>query len=42
MVPLSLKVIGPLIDSVFRFAEAANAHRRLEEQRNVGKVILTP
>jgi NADPH:quinone reductase-like Zn-dependent oxidoreductase len=42
MVPLSLQIIGPLIDSVFPFAEAANAHRRLEERRNVGNVILIP
>lgn len=42
MVPLSLQVIAPLIDSVFPLAEAANAHRRLEARRNTGKVILTP
>lgn len=42
MVPLGLHVIGPLIDSVFPFSEAAEAHRKLEDRRNVGKVILTP
>ena len=32
----------PTIDGVFPFSEAAAAHARLEERRNVGKVLLTP
>lgn len=34
--------IRPRIDGVFPFAEAAAAHRRLGERRNVGKVVLVP
>lgn len=34
--------IDPVIDSVHPFADAAQAHRRLEERRNVGKVLLVP
>jgi NADPH:quinone reductase-like Zn-dependent oxidoreductase len=34
--------IKPRIDSVFPFAEAARAHRRITERHNVGKVILVP
>jgi NADPH:quinone reductase-like Zn-dependent oxidoreductase len=32
----------PHIDSTFSFAQAADAHRRLETRQNSGKVILTP
>jgi len=39
---LKAQVIGPLIDSVFPLSKAAKAHQRLEERKNVGKVILTP
>jgi NADPH:quinone reductase len=39
---LKTKIVGPLIDSVFPFSQVADAHRRLEDRRNVGKVILTP
>jgi len=42
MVPLSLQVVRPLIDSVFPFSQVAEAHRKLEDRRNVGKVVLTP
>jgi NADPH:quinone reductase-like Zn-dependent oxidoreductase len=34
--------IEPVIDRILPFAEAAEAHRRLEERLNVGKIILTP
>ncbi|MGW0710477.1 synaptic vesicle VAT-1 family membrane protein [Streptomyces sp. NPDC002643] len=34
--------IKPRIDSVYPFSRAADAHRRLTERRNIGKVILTP
>lgn len=34
--------VRPRVDAVFPFAEAAAAHRRLTERRNVGKVILVP
>jgi synaptic vesicle membrane protein VAT-1 len=34
--------IRPRIDAVVPFAEAARAHRRLTERRNVGKVVLVP
>jgi NADPH:quinone reductase len=39
---LKTKIVGPLIDSVFPFSQVADAHRRLEDRGNVGKVILTP
>lgn len=39
---LKAQIVGPLIDSVFPFSQVAKAHQRLEERRNVGKVILTP
>jgi NADPH:quinone reductase-like Zn-dependent oxidoreductase len=42
LVLLGTGEISPLIDGVFPFAEAAAAHRRLEERLNVGKVLLTP
>lgn len=34
--------ISPLVDSVFPFDRAADAHRRLESRLNVGKVVLVP
>ena len=34
--------IRPHVDCVVPFAEAAEAHRRLDERRNVGKVLLRP
>jgi len=34
--------IAPVIDTVYDFAEAGQAHRRLEDRMNVGKVILVP
>ncbi|HEY2670803.1 MAG TPA: zinc-binding dehydrogenase [Rugosimonospora sp.] len=34
--------IRPLVDSVMPLAEAAAAHRRIEERRAVGKIVLTP
>ncbi|MBC5810226.1 MAG: zinc-binding dehydrogenase [Candidatus Eremiobacteraeota bacterium] len=35
-------VAKPHIDSVFRFDDAASALRRLQEGKNVGKVLLAP
>ncbi len=34
--------ISPVIDGVHPFSRAAEAHARLEERRNVGKVLLVP
>jgi NADPH:quinone reductase-like Zn-dependent oxidoreductase len=34
--------IRPRIDTVFPFAQAADAHRRLIDRRNIGKVVLVP
>jgi NADPH:quinone reductase-like Zn-dependent oxidoreductase len=34
--------IKPRIDAVIPFAEAARAHQRITERRNVGKVVLVP
>lgn len=34
--------IHPLVDSVFPFSKAGDAHLRLESRRNVGKVVLVP
>lgn len=34
--------IKPHIDSTFPFDRAADAHRRIQERRNVGKVLLVP
>ena len=34
--------LRPRVDSVFPFAEAAQAHRRLTGRHNVGKVVLVP
>ena len=34
--------INPHVDKVFSFEEAAEAHRYIEERRNIGKVILVP
>jgi NADPH:quinone reductase-like Zn-dependent oxidoreductase len=31
----------PLIDSTFPFAQAADAHRRIENADHVGKIVLT-
>jgi len=35
-------VIRPVIDSVFPFAQAADAHRRMETSQHIGKIMLTP
>jgi NADPH:quinone reductase-like Zn-dependent oxidoreductase len=35
-------IVDPHIDSTFRFEEAGEAHRRIEERKNVGKVLLIP
>ena len=34
--------VKPVIDSVHPFNRAADAHRRLLERKNVGKVLLAP
>lgn len=34
--------IDPVIDSTHTFSNAADAHRRIEERKNVGKVLLIP
>ena len=34
--------IAPRIDAVYPFAQAADAHRRIINRANTGKVILTP
>jgi synaptic vesicle membrane protein VAT-1 len=34
--------ITPRIDSALPFTEAAAAHRRITERRNIGKIVLTP
>ena len=34
--------IRPHVDKVFTFAQAADAHRYMEERKNFGKVILVP
>lgn len=34
--------ISPHVDATFPFAEAGEAHRYIEERRNIGKVILVP
>jgi NADPH:quinone reductase-like Zn-dependent oxidoreductase len=34
--------LTPVIDRVLPFSEAAEAHRRLEERLNVGKIVLVP
>jgi NADPH:quinone reductase-like Zn-dependent oxidoreductase len=34
--------IKPVVDSIFKFADAASAHRRMHERKNIGKVVLVP
>jgi synaptic vesicle membrane protein VAT-1 len=34
--------IDPVVDSVYPFSQVADAHRRLESRRNLGKVVLVP
>ena len=36
------KKVKPVIDSTFDFAHAADAHRRMAERKNVGKILLVP
>jgi NADPH:quinone reductase-like Zn-dependent oxidoreductase len=33
--------LDPVVDSVFPFERAAEAHRRMQERRNTGKVVLS-
>jgi NADPH:quinone reductase-like Zn-dependent oxidoreductase len=39
---ISSSAIDPVVDRVFPFSRAADAHRRIEGRENVGKVILVP
>jgi NADPH:quinone reductase-like Zn-dependent oxidoreductase len=34
--------IRPHVDSTFPLERAAEAHRRIQDRRNVGKVVLVP
>lgn len=34
--------VKPRVDAVFPFADAADAHRRIAERQNIGKVVLVP
>ncbi len=34
--------VNPYVDAIFQFEEVAEAHRYIEERKNIGKVILTP
>jgi len=34
--------VRPRVDSTYPFARAADAHRRIQERKNVGKVLLVP
>jgi NADPH:quinone reductase-like Zn-dependent oxidoreductase len=34
--------IRPVVDQVFTFDRAADAHRRMHERKNVGKIVLVP
>jgi synaptic vesicle membrane protein VAT-1 len=36
------RAIAPVVDRVFPFSRAADAHHRIERRENVGKVILVP
>lgn len=36
------KKIKPVVDSTFAFDKAAAAHRRMQERKNVGKIVLVP
>jgi NADPH:quinone reductase-like Zn-dependent oxidoreductase len=39
---ISSGAVDPVIDRVFPFSQAADAHRRIENRENVGKVVLVP
>lgn len=34
--------VRPYVDRTFKFAETADAHRYIEERKNIGKVVLVP
>ena len=34
--------LTPLVDSAYPFARAADAHRRMLDRKNTGKLVLTP
>ena len=35
-------VVRPQIDTTFPFSKAADAHRRIQDRKNIGKVVLIP
>jgi len=37
---LASRKLKPIIDQVYEFADVANAHRRMEDNANIGKIIL--
>jgi NADPH:quinone reductase-like Zn-dependent oxidoreductase len=39
---VSSGAVDPVIDRVFPFSRAPEAHRRIEERKNVGKIVLVP
>lgn len=39
---LSDGLITPVVDKVFSFEDASNAHRYIQDHRNIGKVLLSP
>ena len=39
---LADRAISPTVDQVFPFSKAGDAHRRIEDRGNVGKVVLVP
>jgi NADPH:quinone reductase-like Zn-dependent oxidoreductase len=34
--------IKPTIDHVFKFADVVEAHRRMHQRKNIGKIVLVP
>ena len=38
--PKSKRRLNPVIDKIFPLAQAADAHRRMEERKNFGKIVL--
>ena len=42
MVLVRAKQLDPIVDRAFRFDQAADAHRFIQERKNFGKVLLVP
>lgn len=40
LTPLAMGTMQPVIDSVFPLAQASDAHRYMEDNRNIGKIVL--